>query len=588
MLMLQTLYFIKRYLGIVFIFYGTLYAISQENHSIIIPDSLLDRDYKYLLKKSTENYSDTITSRFYLNAYLAKATIDEDNIKKSKALSFLAYYGKNKSETFDILEKSLIEINGLEDINTIPIYNHVGTTYDSYFEYETALKHYVTALHISQKNNNKKSEFAIYNNIARVKGSIGKHHEALELYKKCLIYNEDIKSRDTIINSLNLAASYRYIKKHDSATHYYHKIIDANPFKTNDALDIYYKSIFTINEGVNLYYKEKYEEAETLLNNGSSELTFNTASQEYYILSRLYLGKIYHTYYNDKEKTKEYFTKIDSLLSTIDVVIPETREVYEFFINYYERRNEHKKQLNAINKLRQLIEKISSRNIKVTDQLHAKFDTPQLLKSKETLIKKLEHQTKSFKTNITKLEDQTQSFKTNIIYLIICITVLLILFFFQYNKHKQYKKRFETIITGLDAKQIKMELEKVISTPQKLNIDHSIVVATLERLELFENNKEFLQSGINISIVAKKCATNTKYLSKIINTHKSKSFINYINDLRIDYTLKELKENIILRRYTIKTISEEAGFNTADSFTKAFKKRTGITPSYYLKNLKTI
>lgn len=581
MLMLQTLHFIRKYLGIVFILYGSLYAISQENNRFIIPDSLANKDYKYLLKKSSENYSDTITSQFYLNAYLAKATIDENKIEKSKALSFLAYYAKDKKETFDILEKSLIEIEGIEDIKTIPIYNHIGAVYDSYFEYETALKHYVRALHISQKNKNKYFEYAIYNNIARIKGSIGKHHEALELYKKSLIYNETIKSRETIINNLNLAASYRHIKKHDSASYYYHKIIDANLFKINDDLDIFLKNVFTINEGINLYYKKEYKEAETLLNKGTSELTFNTDSQEYYILAQLYLGKIYEEYYQNEEKAKEYYTNIDFLLSTVDVVIPETREAYEFLIDYYKKEKDYKKQLIVTDKLLLLITITSSRKVKTSDQLHTKFDTPQLLKSKENLIKRLEHKTNT-------LEGKATAFKKNITYLIICITLLLALIFFQYYRHKKYKKRFEAIITELDAKQIKTKFEKVISTPQKLSIDRAIVLATLERLKLFEVNKEFLQPDINISIVAKKCETNTKYLSKIINTHKGKTFINYINDLRVDHTLKELKENAILRRYTIKSISKEVGFNTADSFTKAFKKRTGITPSYFLKNLKTI
>ena len=86
--------------------------------------------------------------------------------------------------------------------------------------------------------------------------------------------------------------------------------------------------------------------------------------------------------------------------------------------------------------------------------------------------------------------------------------------------------------------------------------------------------------------MAKKCDTNAKYLSKIINAYKDQSFVNYINNLKIDFILKELKENTILQKYTIKSISEEAGFNTAESFAIAFKKRTGIRPSYYIRNLK--
>lgn len=569
MLMAQVLYVIKKYLGIIFILYGSLYAISQENDRFIIPDSLVGKDYEYLHNKSIENYADTITASFYLNAYLTKATLEENRIEKSKGLSYLAYYAKGKKNVIRILEKSLKEIEGIEDKEVIPIYIHIGATYPDYYEYEAGLNCYVMALELSEKAGYKNFQYFIYNNIAKIKEDIGKHDEALELYKKCYLHSKNETSNDSIDYIINLAASYRNVNKHDSASYYYHKIVDASYQK-----ETLLGSIVTINEGYNLYYKKEYLEAEKLLKKGISEMTFTAGNHKHYIQSQLYLGKISNEYYQNKEKTKRYYINIDSLLSTTDLILPETIEVYDFLIDYYEEKKNYKEQLNTINKLLELNTNISSKNIKVADQLHTKFDTPQLLKNKENLIK--------------NLKEETNSFKTNMIYLIICIALLLVLFFFQHNKHKKYKKRFEVIVSQFDEQKKDLTYQKIKSTPKEINIDDAIVIATLERLELFETNEEFLQPNINISIVAKKCMTNTKYLSKIINTHKNKSFINYINDLRIDYILKKLKENTILQRYTIKTISEEAGFNNADSFTKAFKKRTGITPSYYLKNLKAI
>jgi len=118
-------------------------------------------------------------------------------------------------------------------------------------------------------------------------------------------------------------------------------------------------------------------------------------------------------------------------------------------------------------------------------------------------------------------------------------------------------------------------------------IDQEVITTVLKKLDDFEIKKEFLQHDVNLAMVAKKCNTNTKYLSKIIHSYKGKSFVNYINNLRVDYILKELKINPTLQKYTIKSISEEIGFNTAESFSTAFKKKTGIRPSYYIKELKT-
>lgn len=63
------------------------------------------------------------------------------------------------------------------------------------------------------------------------------------------------------------------------------------------------------------------------------------------------------------------------------------------------------------------------------------------------------------------------------------------------------------------------------------------------------------------------------------------TFSEYVNDLRISYILKELSENPKLRKYTIKTISEEIGYKSASTFINAFKNRAKMTPSYYIQLL---
>ncbi len=85
--------------------------------------------------------------------------------------------------------------------------------------------------------------------------------------------------------------------------------------------------------------------------------------------------------------------------------------------------------------------------------------------------------------------------------------------------------------------------------------------------------------------MAKSFGTNSTYLSKVINLKKDKNFSQYINDLRIDYTIHLLKENPRIRKYTIKAIASECGFKSAESFSKGFYKKYGIYPSYYLKQL---
>ena len=115
-----------------------------------------------------------------------------------------------------------------------------------------------------------------------------------------------------------------------------------------------------------------------------------------------------------------------------------------------------------------------------------------------------------------------------------------------------------------------------------------MVKEILAQLQLFENNKQFLQSNITAQLLANQFKTNIKYLSKIINEYKNKPFIQYVNDLRIDCALKELQKDKRLRNYTITALANEFGFNSAESFNSAFYKKTEIRATFYIEKLDNI
>lgn len=85
--------------------------------------------------------------------------------------------------------------------------------------------------------------------------------------------------------------------------------------------------------------------------------------------------------------------------------------------------------------------------------------------------------------------------------------------------------------------------------------------------------------------LAKEINTNSSYLSKVINITKSESFAHYLNNLKIDFAVDKLSKDKKFKSFTIKAIAEDSGFNTAQSFTNAFYKKTGIYPSYFIKQL---
>jgi AraC-like DNA-binding protein len=46
-----------------------------------------------------------------------------------------------------------------------------------------------------------------------------------------------------------------------------------------------------------------------------------------------------------------------------------------------------------------------------------------------------------------------------------------------------------------------------------------------------------------------------------------------------------LKEDKKMRKYNLQAIAIECGFNSAESFSTAFFKKTGIKPSFFIKEL---
>lgn len=569
--MIYLLRYRRSYLHLLCILCISFTSLAQEEKAFIIPDSLSNKSYDYLYNKVDQNPTDTISALLYMNTYLAKA-IDENNAyRRHRGYISLSQFAPDKDTKFSLIKKAMLDINVLDAPNLLHLYRYLGIVYYEYYEYEEAIENYIKALNIAESIQDKKAEYILYYNIALIKESIGKHDEALSLYKKCLAY-ETLKN-DTIGSirtKISIAESMRNNKKYDSASYYYQAVISEKHLLTP-----LYEDITAINEGINLFLKKDYTKSEQVLLERFSKIDVTSEGQKYYILTPLYLGKIQLDHYNDTEKAKVYFTKVDSLVSQTNAVIPNTIEAYEFLIKYYEKREDLKEQLYITNKLYELKTTISSRKLNAVDILHSEFDTPQLLKSKEALIQQLEN------------EAVAQNIKVK--YFIAFIIFLILLFILQYNRLRKYRNRFNVIISELNNKEVKSTPNHNTSNTPKLlleDIDEMTITSILKKLDQFEEKKGFLQKDITLAILAKKCATNTKYLPKVINIHKDKSFVSYINNLRIDYILKELKENKILQKYTIKTISEEAGFNTAESFARAFKNKTGIRPSYYIRNLK--
>ncbi|HQP04965.1 MAG TPA: tetratricopeptide repeat protein [Bacteroidales bacterium] len=97
----------------------------------------------------------------------------------------------------------------------------------------------------------------------------------------------------------------------------------------------------------------------------------------------------------------------------------------------------------------------------------------------------------------------------------------------------------------------------------------------------------YLDPEISIERVSESLHVNSKYLSQVINEGLGRNFPLYINELRILESIRILcdRKN---DKYSIEAVANMSGFKSKSVFNTAFKKQTGITPSYFRTESKNI
>ena len=119
----------------------------------------------------------------------------------------------------------------------------------------------------------------------------------------------------------------------------------------------------------------------------------------------------------------------------------------------------------------------------------------------------------------------------------------------------------------------------------KKEINPEIQTTVLAKMNKFEEKKRFLEKDLTLVKFSAIVECNSKYVSRIINDHKQKTFTEYINDLRIDYVVELLQNEKKYRNYNYTALAREVGFSTVQSFTRAFANRMGLSLSEFLERL---
>ena len=102
--------------------------------------------------------------------------------------------------------------------------------------------------------------------------------------------------------------------------------------------------------------------------------------------------------------------------------------------------------------------------------------------------------------------------------------------------------------------------------------------------ELMDRQKPFLKPGYCIRDLANEMEVPSYQLSAFLNQGMGMHFNDYINNSRIRYCEQLMKDQLANKPH-VKNLAQLCGFNNRNSFTTAFKKFTGRTPSDYVRCL---
>ncbi len=558
----------------ILLLFGSLFGFSQEINTKLDNTLLNNASFEELKDGFYKNENNLSIASLYAETYLKKAKKNKDTIRIADGYYFLGsivdyhlayqYTDSIINLTEDLIHK---EYPGFG-------YKLRGNLLFMEGDYKKAFREYVIASELAKKRNNELEYVILKFNIGLLKNQLGERKEALEFFKEYVDYIKEKKLKekrlDLYIKGLySLSESYTYNSKLDSAQ----KFIREGVSETLKSKDTLMYSLFVFQSGINYYFQKKYNIAIDSL--AKAEKQIYALSQEDKIgraICNYYIGK---SLYNqgDTDKGIYHFKKVDTILQEINNITPELIDTYTVLIKHYKNKNDDKSQLKYITSLIKFDSILESNYKFLSKKIVRNYEAKELLDEKNQLIEKL--------NNITLLSKK----KSLILGLVIISLITIVLFILR--KNWIYKKRFKSIMSkNITAHHMQPKKKKAEVLTQRLNLPEELVSDILKKLENFESSKKFLNKKYTLNNLAKELNTNSSYLSKIINETKQVNFSNYLNDLKIEEAIQRLKKEKQLRAYTIESIATEMGFNTAQSFSQAFYKKTGLYPSYFIKSIK--
>lgn len=428
----------------------------------------------------------------------------------------------------------------------------------------------------------------IYRSNALALGYLGLHEASLKDFKTAVNYAEKIKNKNLGFYYIslcyeNMTGYYQnklYINQEsdntaykDSIVYYLEKSLGAvKQVKDNNGMvsnDFKYDHIAFVDIRLGIFYLEQSElaKAEKHLLEGykiHQNKAYNIpAYNKIFLLNQLSWLYLEKKEYQKSIEYAELALQLEKQYSSPDNRV----ESFEFLTNSYTGAGQKEKAAFYLREFSQLKD-----SIRFADRNNA--DTAMV-------------------TIITDIKDDHEKNlqKLSVYVLIIALIVAIIIFILWKRKKRIIYKKYEELIAKINAEKVADNTKKISSNillkrEIKSNITDETIKILLDKLIQFEKTHKYLRKDISRPWLADHLNTNTKYMTDVIKIRSNTTYTNYIHRLKISYITRKLVEDPLYRQYKIEYLAEECGYASRQVFISAFKNETGLTPSYFIENLK--
>lgn len=122
---------------------------------------------------------------------------------------------------------------------------------------------------------------------------------------------------------------------------------------------------------------------------------------------------------------------------------------------------------------------------------------------------------------------------------------------------------------------------------QNSGLTEALLLSLKDQLvKVVESEELYLDAELSLIQLADKLNSDRYSISQVINQAFGKNFYEFINDYRIEEAKKILEEEA--GQVKIVDVAFKSGFSNRVSFNKAFKKRTGMTPTEYAESFQLV